>query len=135
MNSRSVVFGTVGLMAGLIAGIMAGRHFAPSRAAEIKSIASAETNAPPAPPKSSFQPMHRPREVSTNAATAGRLTLEDLPAADELRRIPVVKPETLATADPGLATAPPEQLSLGQPARPETAEEVKTGTAESASGQ
>jgi segregation and condensation protein B len=38
--------------------------------------------------------------------------LEDLPAADELRRIPVTKPEALLTADPGLATAPPEQLAL-----------------------
>ena len=37
--------------------------------------------------------------------------LEDLPAADELRRIPIQKPEALATVDPGLATAPPEQLS------------------------
>lgn len=35
--------------------------------------------------------------------------LEDLPAADELRRIPVTKPEALVTADPGLATAPPDQ--------------------------
>ena len=42
----------------------------------------------------------------------GLRSLEDLPAADELRRIPVAKPETLLTADPGLATAPPEQLSL-----------------------
>src|SRR5512140_3709313 len=40
----------------------------------------------------------------------GLRRLEDLPAADELRRIPVQKPETLATVDPGLATAPPEQL-------------------------
>ena len=40
--------------------------------------------------------------------------LEDLPAADELRRIPVVKPESLVTADPGLATAPPDQLQLSQ---------------------
>ncbi len=38
--------------------------------------------------------------------------LEDLPAADELRRIPVAKPEGLLTADPGLATAPPQQLTL-----------------------
>ena len=38
-------------------------------------------------------------------------SLEDLPAADELRRIVVEKPEALVTADPGLATAPPEQLS------------------------
>jgi segregation and condensation protein B len=39
--------------------------------------------------------------------------LEDLPAADELRRIPVEKPPGLITADPGLATPPPEQLALG----------------------
>ncbi len=37
--------------------------------------------------------------------------LEDLPAADELRRIPVQKPKALLTVDPGLATAPPEQLA------------------------
>ena len=42
----------------------------------------------------------------------GLRSLEDLPAADELRRIPVQKPESLATVDPGLATAPPEQLSM-----------------------
>src|SRR5690242_20625464 len=41
----------------------------------------------------------------------GLRSLEDLPAADELRRIPVQKPENLATVDPGLATAPPEQLT------------------------
>jgi len=38
--------------------------------------------------------------------------LEDLPAADELRRIPVAKPPAPVTADPGLATTPPEQLKL-----------------------
>jgi segregation and condensation protein B len=42
----------------------------------------------------------------------GLRSLEDLPAAEELRRIPVQKPETLVTADPGLATVPPEQLAL-----------------------
>jgi segregation and condensation protein B len=36
--------------------------------------------------------------------------LGGLPAADELRRIPVVKPESLLTVDAGLATAAPEQL-------------------------
>src|SRR5436190_13172449 len=41
----------------------------------------------------------------------GLRSLEDLPAADELRRIPIQKPESLVTADPGLATVPPEQLS------------------------
>jgi segregation and condensation protein B len=40
--------------------------------------------------------------------------LEDMPAADELRRIPVQKPEQLLTADPGLATAPPDQLTLDE---------------------
>jgi len=42
----------------------------------------------------------------------GLRSLEDLPAADELRRVVVQKPESLVTADPGLATVPPEQLSL-----------------------
>jgi segregation and condensation protein B len=41
----------------------------------------------------------------------GLRSLEDLPAADELRRVVVRKPEGLATVDPGLATAPPEQLA------------------------
>jgi segregation and condensation protein B len=40
--------------------------------------------------------------------------LEDLPAADELRRITVEKPPAPVTADPGLATAPPEQLQLNE---------------------
>jgi segregation and condensation protein B len=42
----------------------------------------------------------------------GLRSLEDLPAADELRRIPVTKPESLLTVDPGLATMPPEQLAV-----------------------
>jgi segregation and condensation protein B len=42
----------------------------------------------------------------------GLRSLEDLPAADELRRIPVTKPEQLLTADPGLATAAPEPLAV-----------------------
>lgn len=44
----------------------------------------------------------------------GLRSLEDLPAADELRRIPVTKPEELLTADAGLATVPPEQLALAE---------------------
>jgi segregation and condensation protein B len=39
--------------------------------------------------------------------------LDDLPAADELRRIPIEKPVAPVTADAGLATVPPEQLQLG----------------------
>jgi hypothetical protein len=42
----------------------------------------------------------------------GLRSLDDLPAADELRRIVIQKPEALVTADPGLATVPPEQLAL-----------------------
>jgi len=42
----------------------------------------------------------------------GLRSLDDLPAADELRKIVVMKPESLVTADPGLATAPPDQLTV-----------------------
>ncbi len=45
----------------------------------------------------------------------GLRSLEDLPAADELRRIIVEKPAAPLTADPGLATTPPEQLKLAEP--------------------
>lgn len=57
----------------------------------------------------------RPMTYGTTAAFLeyfGLRSLEELPAAEELRRIPVQKPEGLVTADPGLATVPPEQLSL-----------------------
>src|SRR5580698_8294666 len=55
----------------------------------------------------------------------GLRALEDLPAADELRRIPVTRPESLLTADPGLATTPPEQLAL--PENERKTEKVETG--------
>ena len=55
----------------------------------------------------------------------GLKSLDDMPASDELRRIPVTKPESLLTVDSGLATTPPEQLSLaeatGENAAPEVA--------------
>ncbi|MDB6026954.1 MAG: hypothetical protein JWM68_3177 [Verrucomicrobiales bacterium] len=57
----------------------------------------------------------RPSLYSTTPAFLeyfGLRALEDLPSADELRRIPVTKPESLLTADPGLATAPPDQLAV-----------------------
>jgi len=44
----------------------------------------------------------------------GLASLDDLPAADDLRRIPVQKPETLITASPDLATQPEEQLDLDE---------------------
>jgi segregation and condensation protein B len=40
--------------------------------------------------------------------------LEDLPAADELRRIAIERPPAPVTADPGLATVTPEQLALAE---------------------
>lgn len=46
--------------------------------------------------------------------------LDDLPAGDELRRIPVEKPPGPVTAEPGLATVPPEQLSLAEAAEGKT---------------
>jgi segregation and condensation protein B len=57
----------------------------------------------------------RPALYSSTAAFLeyfGLRNLEDLPAADELRRIVVEKPPAPVTADFGLATAPPEQLAL-----------------------
>jgi len=55
----------------------------------------------------------RPKTFGTTSAFLeyfGLKNLDDLPAADELRRIPINKPDSLLTVDPGLATAPPEQL-------------------------
>ena len=60
----------------------------------------------------------RPMTYGTTAAFLeyfGLRSLEDLPAADELRRIVVQKPETLVTAEPGLATVPPDQLASAPP--------------------
>ena len=57
----------------------------------------------------------RPMTYGTTSAFLeyfGLRSLDDLPAADELRRIVVQKPDALVTADQGLATAPPEQLAL-----------------------
>lgn len=52
----------------------------------------------------------------------GLNSLDGLPAADELRRIPVEKPPLATATEPGLATAPPEQLSneSGKPAEAPT---------------
>jgi segregation and condensation protein B len=59
----------------------------------------------------------RPQLYSTTALFLeyfGLGSLEDLPAADELRRIPIEKPPAPVTADAGLATVPPEQLQLNE---------------------
>jgi segregation and condensation protein B len=54
--------------------------------------------------------------------------LADLPAADELRRVVIQRPEGPLTADPGLATAPPEELNLA----PSSAELEPAGSSSSA---
>jgi segregation and condensation protein B len=62
----------------------------------------------------------------------GLRSLEDLPAADELRRLPTQKPPGLTTLEPGLATAPPVDLAAGNgqepPADSSTAPEVRLQT-------
>ena len=71
----------------------------------------------------------RPMNYGTTAQFLeyfGLRSLEDLPAAEELRRIVVQKPEGPVTADPGLATAPPDQLAS-------PAETPKAGATESKS--
>ena len=52
--------------------------------------------------------------------------LEDLPAADELRRISVERPPAPVTADAGLATVPPEQLQLDEEVKTENEETAAT---------
>jgi segregation and condensation protein B len=57
----------------------------------------------------------RPMTYGTTVAFLeyfGLRSLEELPAADELRRVVVEKPPSLITAEPGLATVPPEQLAV-----------------------
>jgi segregation and condensation protein B len=65
----------------------------------------------------------RPLTYGTTAAFLeyfGLASLDDLPAADELRRVPVQRPESPPTAEPGLATAPPQQLTLAEAVQPQT---------------
>jgi segregation and condensation protein B len=54
----------------------------------------------------------------------GLRSLDEMPAADELRRIRVEKPPLATATEPGLATAPPEQLTIegaaDKPAEPPT---------------
>ncbi len=63
----------------------------------------------------------------------GLRSLEELPAADELRRIEVKKPEALLTIEPGLATAPPESLSAAPENAPDGSPTSSAGS-ESAPG-
>src|SRR5260221_37586 len=69
----------------------------------------------------------RPMTYGTSATFLeyfGLRSLDELPAAEELRRIPVQKPNALVTTDPGLATVPPEELA------PETEGETKGSSPE-----
>jgi len=86
----------------------------------------------------------RPMQYGTTPAFLeyfGLASLEGLPDASELRRIPVQRPESLLTVDPGLATAPeaptpgetnPETLNLPLEASSPTpaAAEASAGTAD-----
>ncbi len=72
----------------------------------------------------------RPMTYATTAVFLeyfGLRSLEDLPAADELRRLVVQKPGAPVTTDPGLATAPPEQLALPTQEQKTTAENPEPG--------
>lgn len=59
----------------------------------------------------------RPMTYGTTTAFLeyfGLRSLDELPGGEELRRLPVEKPPSLLTVDAGLATAPPETLSIGK---------------------
>lgn len=69
----------------------------------------------------------RPQTYGTTALFLeyfGLRALEELPAADELRKLVVQKPPGPVTADAGLATTPPEQLQLNEEQKPATEETV-----------
>lgn len=68
----------------------------------------------------------RPMTYGTTASFLehfGLGSLEELPAADELRRMEIKRPEQLLTTEPGLATVPDPQLmfNIGESASAETA--------------
>ncbi|HEY9508436.1 MAG TPA: SMC-Scp complex subunit ScpB [Verrucomicrobiae bacterium] len=78
----------------------------------------------------------RPALYSTTAAFLeyfGLRSLEELPAADELRRIVIEKPAAPLTADPGLATVPPELLQT--PVETEAAPTTETESVETPAPQ
>jgi len=80
----------------------------------------------------------RPMTYGTTAVFLeyfGLKSLDDMPAADELRRIVVQRPEALATVDPGLATAPPDQLPLVEANANGSIDHVAPGTPEGPSGE
>jgi segregation and condensation protein B len=60
----------------------------------------------------------------------GLRDLDTLPAAEELRRIPVAKPDALLTTDPGLATAPPDQLAVVEASKLDTPQPAGSASTE-----
>jgi segregation and condensation protein B len=64
----------------------------------------------------------------------GLASLQELPAGEELRRIPVERPPALVTTEAGLATAPPDQLTLAE-AVSSTAAEPASPDPEGSNGQ
>ena len=91
-----------------IRGVQRGRH-------DANACWNADWSSKPVAPKSSaaLRSTARRRCSSNILACA---SLEDLPAADELRRIPIEKPHAPLTADPGLATSAPPELKLEEAA-------------------
>lgn len=78
----------------------------------------------------------RPITYGTTALfleSLGLRGLEDLPAAEELRRMVIQKSEALLTVDPGLATVPPEQLKEEGGTQNTEAGSVQASTDEQAS--
>jgi segregation and condensation protein B len=70
----------------------------------------------------------RPQTYGTTALFLeyfGLRGLEDLPAADELRRIQVERPPAPVTTDAGLATLPPEQLQLSEESKMKSEENLE----------
>src|SRR5688572_25254367 len=73
----------------------------------------------------------RPMQYTTTATFLeyfGLRSLEDLPAADELRRIPVERPPALLTVENGLATAPPPEINTAAVAETAVAAEAAEQT-------
>jgi segregation and condensation protein B len=79
----------------------------------------------------------RPMNYGTTVAFLqyfGLRNLEELPAADELRRVVIQKLESLVTAEPGLATVPPEQLALPTEGPPPAGEKQSVAPAAEGAG-
>lgn len=64
----------------------------------------------------------------------GLASLEELPAGEELRRIPVERPPALVTTEPGLATAPPDETTLAEAVSSTAAEPASPDAANGAIG-